>query len=905
ALGSAHLKPFEYFPYISIKVDSVQVYESKATDATAIVDVADIYVGFNIWNLVKGNYDIEMLVLEDGFFNFVLHKDGSNNLQNALAFEEENETENEDPFNIHLKNIELHKLHINKFDEATHTQVEVSMTSGKGGFSTIDGLIAGHIDTEFVLNIMKDGMKTYVHHKHFELHTDATFDEHSGMLTFKPSGVRMEHGDFDIQGSLDTKDEMNFDLEIQGTKPNFDMLIAFAPEDLIPTLELYNNAGNIYFNAVVQGPSLHGQTPFIDAYFGGEEAFLENRDEAKRVEEIGFKGHFTNGDLCDFSSMEFSLTDMHAKLERGAFLGSIVVSNFEEPEVDMTLNTDFNLDFLARFLNLKDVVTASGNVTLEMKFHDIINLYEPEKTLSELNQAYFAELKVVDLKLDSDDLPAPLEKLDVYLTMNGKEAKLHYLDAQMGETDLSVTGFVSDLPAIVHHTNTPVLVHLEIESDVCDLAELSRYSETDSTGIDELIKDLSLGLSFKSSAKAFTESKYLPSGEFFIDSLHAQLKHYPHELHDFHADILIDKRDLKIVDLIGYLDDSDFHFNGGVHDYGFWMQDTLNGDVNLDLTLTSDLLRLEDVFTYGGKNYVPEEYRHEEFEKLDLQIHSSMHYKDSNLQSIDVDIDRLDTKMHVHPLRFEDFSGRFHYQDDFLTIENMHGKMGRTEFDVNLSYYLGEDTSQVEHANFLGLKANYIDFDELSNFNLTPPEDKKIKHTKVKSTADVASHAEAFNLYELPFSDMDFDLDVSHFIYHRLDFQNINAKFRSTQNHYIYVDTLLMNAAGGSLRMNGYFNGSDPEHIYMKPDLFIENMNIDKLLFKFENFGQDYVVSENLHGQLTTRINGLIRIYPDFVPDLDQSEVHMDLEVLNGRLENYEPMLLLSDYTGSKDLTNI
>ena len=46
-------------------------------------------------------------------------------------------------------------------------------------------------------------------------------------------------------------------------------------------------------------------------------------------------------------------------------------------------------------------------------------------------------------------------------------------------------------------------------------------------------------------------------------------------------------------------------------------------------------------------------------------------------------------------------------------------------------------------------------------------------------------------------------------------------------------------------------------------------------------------------------------MYPDFVPDLDQSEVHMDLEVLNGRLENYEPMLLLSDYTGSKDLTNI
>ena len=42
--------------------------------------------------------------------------------------------------------------------------------------------------------------------------------------------------------------------------------------------------------------------------------------------------------------------------------------------------------------------------------------------------------------------------------------------------------------------------------------------------------------SFKASAKDFTESKYLPRGEFFIDSLHAQLKHYPHEFHDFFVD---------------------------------------------------------------------------------------------------------------------------------------------------------------------------------------------------------------------------------------------------------------------------------------------------------------------------------------------------------------------------------
>ena len=40
----------------------------------------------------------------------------------------------------------------------------------------------------------------------------------------------------------------------------------------------------------------------------------------------------------------------------------------------------------------------------------------------------------------------------------------------------------------------------------------------------------------------------------------------------------------------------------------------------------------------------------------------------------------------------------------------------------------------------------------------------------------------------------------------------------------------------------------------MQPDLVMNNVDLDKLLFKFENFGQDHLVSENLQGKLTSRI---------------------------------------------------
>lgn len=1032
-IGDTHIAPFKNFPYISIKVDSVQVYESKVENAALILEVADIYVGFNVWDIIAANYDVQKLLVEDGFFNIVKHQDGSINIQNALA-KRNAELGESAPLDIHLKNIELKNLDIHQFDEGNKLDIETYIYWAKSGFKTADNEIDAHIDTEFELNIIQDQDTSFIKHKHFEFHTDVLFNPLSGLLEIDPSGIKIENGDFNIYGIIETKKDMALDLQVYGTKPNFDMLIAFAPEALIPTLEQYNNAGEIYFNADVMGPVANGQMPFIDVQFGASEAFLENVDVRKRIDELGFKGHFTNGKEKSLESMEFSIKDFTSKLDEGNFVASLSVENFIEPEVELELNTEFNVAFLTQFFNLSQIGKVSGNVKLDMRFHDIIDLKHPEKALNALNQAYYSELNIENLHLESSNLKVPIDTLNMHLAMTGQRGVLDQFELKMGDTDLSLKGAISGLAAIVHHADTPIEAELEINSNLLDIAELTGFSAADSTGVDEQIEDLRLLLKAKSTARALTESKYLPEGEFiverlhaqlnnfphelhdfhadvlidstrvkvvdcygfidqsdfrfnamvhnygslmqdtlaealqlntpieaelkissdlldiaeltgfsrgdstgideqiedlslqlkfnstaqglttyeylpegefFIEDLHAQLKHYPHELHDFHVDLLIDDQDLKIVDFTGFIDQSDFHFNGNVHDYGFWIKDTLNGDVKLDISLNAERLKLEDIFSYKGENYVPEDYRHEEFDKLQLHLNGAMHYKDSELHSIDLDLDQFAAKMQVHPMRFEDFSGRFHYEDEHLVIEKMHGKIGRSIFDVDMNYYLGKVDSIKLRDNHFGLKAKYIDFDQLFAFNTAPSNKSKTTGSQTATTEDVEAHSTAFNIYELPFTDMTFDLDVDHFMYHEIDLQNIHSRLRMTHDHYIYVDTMSLRATGGQFLMSGYFNGSNPDRIYLKPSLKVIQADVDQLLFKFENFGQDEVLSDYIHGKLTADITGNIRVYPDLVPDIDQSEIHMDVELLNGRLENYEPVLMLSDYMGDKNLSSV
>ena len=148
-------------------------------------------------------------------------------------------------------------------------------------------------------------------------------------------------------------------------------------------------------------------------------------------------------------------------------------------------------------------------------------------------------------------------------------------------------------------------------------------------------------------------------------------------------------------------------------------------------------------------------------------------------------------------------------------------------------------------------------------------------------------------------------MDIKDLNYHLYKIKNFEGNIRIQPNHYIYVDTLSLNTAGGNIRMNGYFNGSNPKLIYFSPKIKLSEVNLDELLVKFENFGQDYLVSENLHGRISGDLWGKIHMHKDMVPIVDDSEIHLDFNVLSGKLENFGPMEYLAEYFADKNVAKV
>lgn len=892
-IGDSHISPFAAFPYISIDVENLQLYTDKSNHKQPMISLKDVYVGFDLPTLLKGKIDIKTIKLKDGSVHIIQDTLGKFNIVEAFAREKKSE-QTEDDFHLHLQSIEMENIDITKVNESNNITIETKIDKANSEFKTSGDRLMVGLNSTLLLNVIKGKDTTFFKHKHVKLATKLNLFQKENKMVLDPSELMLEHALFNFEGQVLLNDDMDVDLKLKGNKPNFDLFLAFAPEELDSVLNQYDNQGKIFFDATIKGKTLNGNIPFVNVDFGCEKAFLKNVKTNKKLDDVNFKAHFTNNGGKGLEAMQFSLMDFTSRPEAGKFSGYLKLKNFAAPEIDTKLISDFDLDFLAKFLNVKGLQDLKGQVKLTLNFKDIIDLAKPERAIEKLNESYFTELDVTNLSFGSETFPLPVSDINVRATVKRHEMAIHKLEAKVGRSDIKISGHVSDLPAILHHKSDIVNTDLTIKSSYLDLKEITKAANSKAQPFDEQIEDLSMRLRFKSSARAFTESPNLPIGEFFVEDLFAKLKHYPHTLHDFKADLYIDTNNMRIIDFSGMLDKSDFHFNGKMKNYGLWLNESVNGETRLEFDLTSKLLQLQDVFSYKGENYVPEDYRHEEFKDLKLHGHVDLHFA-KTLKWTDLYLEQFTSKMKMHHYKFEKFKGRVHYEDDHLMVQDFYGKLGRSSFEIDLNYYLGKDKAIKKRDNHFRIKAQHLDLDELFAYNPPPAG---------KSTTP-ADHDKGFNIYELPFTDMSFDLNIGHLNYHRYLLNDFVGKLRTTENHYIYIDTLHLLAADGRVDMSGYFNGSDKNKIYFKPRMKMQHIDLDKLLLKFENFGQDHIVSENIHGKFTGRISGELLMHRDLVPIIDKSELHLDVEVTEGRLEKYAPLAVVAEYFKDKNINKV
>lgn len=911
-IGGSNISAFENFPYVSIRMNKVQFYASKQKTGKPIYGAERMYVGFSLPDILKQKYHVKVIALRKGHLDLVQDNSGKLNIVEAIRMRADTTAattgNSSTELDLELKKVVLKGMDISYTDQQTKQQFVTSIERIQSSFRSDSANILADLNGKMLVDYIRPGDTSLFRHKHLETTLQLSYNKQSRFLKLTVGKLQLEEAIFNISGTADLLNGNMVDIKITGDNPDFGQIFSFAPDNVKKELGHFRYNGRLSFDGTVKGRLKDGKLPLIELSFSCADAWVHNTDANKKLDSLAFKGYYTNGPEHSLKTSELRILNMNARPGKGVFRGNFVMRDFTDPKILMQINSDLQLEFIGAFLGIKDLQRITGQVILNMDFRELVDISVPEKSIGRLTKGIQSELIVRDLTFRVPNYPYMIEKLNMHADMKNGFVNLDSFSFRIGNSDFTMKGSLNDLPAIFHHQQKPVTVTFNARSNKIVLKELLSFDTARANKAKEEIHDFNIALSLQTSVNELLQPNPLPKGKFRIQQLNAAFKHYPHVFKDFGAELIIEDTTLRLREFAGYIDSSDIRFSSRVNNYALWFDKVKRGRIQIAFDLKSQRLALREVLGRAGREFLPKGYRREIATNLWIRTKTDLRY-DSVFKFANVKIANISGELKKHPVRLDSIRGHVKFNaGNFIKIDSLKGKIGRSDFDISMRLYTGKDTARMKKENFLQFTSKFLDVDEMSNYNFAPraaketPAFSDLPVGNVTVAAKPSVHAQAFNIFKIPFIDFRATLNIGKIKFKRLWLKNLHTNARMHANQHLDLDTLFVELAEGSIGARAHFNGSNPDKIYLQTRIQVTDVNLEKMLLKLDYLGQDYVINKNIKGHLTGQISCYVQVYPDLTPLIDHSEAQLDVDVRDGVLVNFAPIHALSSYFKDKNL---
>ena len=290
-------------------------------------------------------------------------------------------------------------------------------------------------------------------------------------------------------------------------------------------------------------------------------------------------------------------------------------------------------------------------------------------------------------------------------------------------------------------------------------------------------------------------------------------------------------------------------------------------------------------------------------DSIDEQIETII-YKQS---TISADAKNVSATMTDTLFNFTGLNALATFKNDTLVISKMNGNIARTRFSLDSAKMVNLYKAFLKNGHEKifaqgNLKLGAIDF-----INLAPLITGETTQS-LNSDSILAKSQDIKQVQDIEKRNFSFEIkgkvSAESFKHEKIRLENISAKFNFSDSVYI-VDQLKTDAFDGSANSSlRYSNVADGRQI-INVKSSINRMDIKKLLFAFDNFGQDSLIThENISGLFSANMHcRLVFVADTLVPADMRMKAAVTLE--NGRLVDYQPAMDIANFTGIKELDNI
>jgi hypothetical protein len=309
----------------------------------------------------------------------------------------------------------------------------------------------------------------------------------------------------------------------------------------------------------------------------------------------------------------------------------------------------------------------------------------------------------------------------------------------------------------------------------------------------------------------------------------------------------------------------------------------LNAKANVDLQTAKEFFQLDTIETAQGNLEINLQYQG--------QVNELNNIKASELRNLNAkgnaQLRNATLKLEDNPNTVKNINGTFKFNNNAIEIDSLKLDINNSQFKVNgkfnnlLAFLFVENESLEIETN---CHTNKLIVDDLLNTS--------------------SNNASEYTL-SLPKNVLlNFNATIDSFLFRNFTATNFKGIIH-LEDQVLTATAISFNAMKGKVTGNLTVDDAQGKEILITSQLKIDNVDIHELFDQFENFGQQSIRADNIKGKNSTAIKFSSIFDKHLQIKKDKIYVLANVDIKNGELINYEPVLALSKYIEVEELAHI
>jgi len=479
------------FPQMGVTMQGITVPPGAGNKEEPLLKAGKFQVLLNIMDVIRGDYNIRSIHLENGELYLRTLANGEVNYDVAVESTEVDTAQEEDgtsqPLELALESFTMKQFLIRYADEKVKDDYSIYIESTDAGLEIKEGVYTVRLNGDLQARNITLGGEPYLKEKPLSINTTLTYEDSTGAVEVLPSELVIRDSEFKLRGNYTPGTVDQIDLVVSADEVNLRTLVSLLPESLAGDLSQYRSRGQMYFSGSIKGGVSGSATPAINLDFGGQDVSLSHPDYDQTFDHVFFEGNFTNGRRLNLNTSAITIRNLKGELNGKPITASFALCNFEDYQVEASLSGQMDVPALLRIAELEAVEEADGYLDAEVSFKGRLADLESADNIGRVNTS--GTLGVRDMDVTLADWPIPLKGISGTFRFNSTDLAIQNVQGKVGQSHLRFNGILNNLVGYLLLEDQDFVVQADLFSDYLDLDELLSGDPIDEDEVSEVQED--------------------------------------------------------------------------------------------------------------------------------------------------------------------------------------------------------------------------------------------------------------------------------------------------------------------------------------------------------------------------------------------------------------------------------